>query len=559
MIKLEAKWVLRLMARAFTRISVHFHLLWRLFLLRVIDLEALSIEADVEQYIGQFAGVLLMFSLVRTLGCLLFPPPPSEAWKMEQSHILTMMLVVGLIAVLTWDGQFPDRRDALILGPLPVRPRTILFAKLAATAAPMAMAVLLLNGVSSFACALVLAHGSNWLRAFLSYWSAMIACSLFLFGALLTVQGMGATLLPRRIYMRVSGMLQLVAYGTLLGAFFLLPTLPTHSAVVAAGNHQLLALTPSYWFFALFNQLNGTLPSDMQWLAWRGWQALAVSVVGAALSLLICYSHTMKKIVEQAELEPGSGGPHWSLRLGSQLQTAITAFCWRTLSRSRQHRVILAFYLSIAFAVGLAAVRQALIAPGLRPFSFDFAIASSVVMVFVVMGFRNIFSLPISLTANWMLRTTQLHPTENYIAAARRTLLLFAIAPTWLATAAMAFTYRPFSMVAGHMLLLALLGLLLADASLIGFAKVPFTCSYLPGATNFQFTFWRCLGGLMLMAVFLIPAEMRALRSVGSFTELVVGMVAVSAGLWRYNHWQAGKAALYFEEAPEEELLKLGL
>lgn len=559
MAKLEARWALRWVSEGFRRVSVHFHVLWRQFLLRIVDLEALSIEADVERYIGQFAGVLLMWSLLQAVGSLFFPPPLRDAWRLEQAHILDTMLVVGLLAVLTWDGQFPDRRDALILAPLPVRPRTILLAKLAATAAPVAMAVVLLNCASSPLYALVFARTSSWLRFFLSYWFALSAASLFLFTALLAVQGLGATLLPRRLYMRLSGMLQLAAYGTVLGAFFLLPTLPTHAALVAAENHWLVGLTPSYWFFALFNQLNGSLPADLAWLAWRAWLGLGISLAGAMLSLLVCYSHTMRKIVEEPELVPGARGPHWSLRLGGRLQTAVTQFCWRTLSRSRQHRVLLAFYLSIAFAVWLAALHRALVAPGLRPFNYEFPLTSSVVMVFVVMGFRNIFSLPISLTANWVLRTTQLRRSARYIAAARRTLLLFAVAPVWLVSAAMGFTYRPLAPVAGHLLLLLLLGVLLADISLIGFAKLPFTCSYLPGNTNFQFTFWRSFGGLLLLAGFVVPAEVVALRSPAQFTELAVAMAALSLVLWSFNRWQATKAELYFEEKPEEVVLRLGL
>jgi len=559
MAKLEARWALRLMSNAMARVSRHFHVLWKQFLLRIIDLEALSIEADVEQYIGQFAGVLLMISLMQALGNLVFPPPLSEAWKFEQSHILTMMLIVGLIAVLTWDGQFPDRRDALILGPLPIRPRTILFAKLAATAAPIGLAILLLNGASSPIIALLFARTSNWPRFFFSYWFTMIACSLFLLCTLLAIQGVGAALLPRRLYIRLSGLLQLGAYATVLSAYFLLPTLPTHASMVAVDNLQLVGLTPSYWFFAMLNQLNGSLPADMQWLAWRGWLALGASLAGALASLLICYSYTMRKIVEQPELIPSRKAYNWRIPLGSSLTGTLLAFCWRTLTRSRQHRIILAFYLSIAFAVWLAALHRALIAPGLRNFSIELPITSTVMMVFVVMGFRNIFALPISLTANWILRTTQLRPSARYITAVRRTLLLLSVLPVLLVTAAMGLTYRPLTLVAGHLVLLTLLGIFMVDASLAGFAKVPFTCSLLPGSANFQFTFWATFGGLTLLLAFLLPAEVEALHHPQHFLWLVGGMAASCIILWTINRWLAAKAELYFEELPEEMIMTLGL
>ena len=56
-------------------------------------------------------------------------------WHMEHYLIATMMLVVGLFTVLSWDAAFPDRRDVMVLSPLPVAPHTILFAKVSASAA----------------------------------------------------------------------------------------------------------------------------------------------------------------------------------------------------------------------------------------------------------------------------------------------------------------------------------------------------------------------------------------------------------------------------------------
>jgi len=33
------------------------------------------------------------------------------AWRTEQGLISTMMLIVGLFVVFTWDSTFPDRRE----------------------------------------------------------------------------------------------------------------------------------------------------------------------------------------------------------------------------------------------------------------------------------------------------------------------------------------------------------------------------------------------------------------------------------------------------------------
>lgn len=111
----------KLTRKLLDRLPLQFRVLYRQFLLRVIDLESLSIEADIPRFLGQFAGVLIMFSLLQALGAFWsagqiqeLPPAVHLAlvWSKEQSLISVMMLVVGLFTVVSWDNTFPDRRTS---------------------------------------------------------------------------------------------------------------------------------------------------------------------------------------------------------------------------------------------------------------------------------------------------------------------------------------------------------------------------------------------------------------------------------------------------------------
>ena len=51
----------------------------------------------------------------------------------------------------------------------------------------------------------------------------------------------------------------------------------------------------------------------------------------------------------------------------------------------------------------------------------------------------------------------------------------------------MAVALRP---AAGHLIVLGLLGMILVEACLYGFHKIPFTCSYLPGKANVYYLFF---------------------------------------------------------------------
>jgi hypothetical protein len=555
------------LARIDAHLPTDFRVLYRQFLLRVVDLEALSIHADVIGYLGQFAGILFMFSLIQAIGAFFStlgpPPPPSElvvlAWHTEQSLISLMMLIVGLITVIGWDSTFPDRRDIMVLSPLPVRPRTILFAKVAASAAILGIAVIAFNGASAFAWPLVLAGFPGILRFSPALWFTMFAASAFLYCAVLSVQGLMALLLPRRMFLRLSAVLQLVAFGLFLAVYFLTPNLPTVADFSAPQNQSMILWCPSYWFFALFNQLNGSLPAGLGWLALRAWIGLAIVLAGAAFSLLLCYVRTMKKTVEEPDLVPGAGGLHWTPRFGGVLQTAIVLFSFRSITRSRQHRVILAFFLSVVFAIALSLLRGELNTPAGRPIDEDFIFPTLLMMTFAVIGLRSVFSLPISLTANWVLRTTQLCSSEKYVAATRRTLLILCVLPVLFATALLSLRFRPWTQVAGHLVLLASIGCIFTEISLIGFYKVPFTCSYLPGKSNIQFAFWGVVIVLPLLGISFAPFEQQALNDPLRFTGLFTLFTAVDIGLLIFNRRQAHAAVLYFEELPAEIITTLNL
>jgi hypothetical protein len=534
------------------RLPLQFRVLCRQFLLRVIDLEALSIKADVIGFLGQFAGVLIMFSFILSAMAGLHPV------ETEQTLISLTMLVVGLITVITWDATFPDRLDILILAPLPVRPCTMLAAKLTASAAVIGLAVLALNALPSLVMAMSLNASYGIFRSFAAFWIANLAMVLFLYASVLTLQGFTALLLPRRIFLRVSALLQILAFAYFLCSFFMLPALPI-AAMALPIAHPIVAWMPSFWFYAFCVHLNGALPPSLGWLVTRAIVALLVSICGAAASLLLCYVRTMRKTVEEPDLVPAAHGSRWALRFGSPLKTAVILFSLRALTRSRQHRLAFAFYLSIVLAIALGTIKYGIAMPAPHPLTQDFLLNTTLMMSFAVIGLRSVFSLPISLNANWVLRITQLRPTPEYTAATRTSLILLTVVPITLASAVLAITFRPWPQVAAYLLILLLVGCMLAELCLIGFYKVPFTCSYLPGKSNIQFVFWGFLVLFVPLAMKFASLEQSAFSSLPKFLCMAGSLVAIIAALRAFNHYQAKSAAIYFEELPAEVITTLRL
>jgi len=146
-----------------------FRVLYRQFLFRIVDLEALSVHAkgDSQVLIGQFGSLLIFCSLCLALGAGIWASlarrlPPllrlGGAATLEHFLIATTMLAVGVFAVLSWDSTFPDKRDVLVLGPLPVRARTLFLAKIAATGSALGVTLAALHVLAGLAWPLALAQ-----------------------------------------------------------------------------------------------------------------------------------------------------------------------------------------------------------------------------------------------------------------------------------------------------------------------------------------------------------------------------------------------------------------
>jgi hypothetical protein len=551
--------------------KLQFHILFREFLFRMVDLELLAAQGDITRLLGQFAALLLVISSGLALGGLFFGPGRMKPqalmiflWNMEHFLIATTMLVVGLFAVLSWDSAFPDRRDVLILSPLPVRPRTMFFAKVTALAASLSLTVVSLNSLSGLIWPIhFIAPGAGFLgffRSLAAYWITMLSAGAFIFCSVLGLQGLAAQL-PRRRFLRVSAILQMSAFGLFVGVYFLQPSLATPAALAAPENQRALAWLPTYWFLGLFQSLNGSSHPAMAPLARRAALSLLIAIGSSGVAFLLAYFRTLRKIVEEPDILPGARARSWPLRFGNPFKTAVVLFSIRTLFRSRQHRVILAFYLGVAFAMIMMLVIPA--APErhrLGQLNVPYLVASTLTLCFWIAGTRVVFSLPLDLRANWIFRIAPLRPGAPCQSAVRRAILVLALVPFWLASAAAFFAFWPWRPALVHVAVLGLFGLILSDAALYGFQKLPFTCSYLPGKSQLHMVIVSGLGILLVLQA-IEEAELNALKSpaasIGMLLVLTAAAVLVRWGV--SARAKSSHAVLQFEEEMPPVILSLGV
>ena len=556
-----------------SRVIFQFRVLYRVFLLRVIDLELLASDGDPSRLMGQFVSVFYTISFfcafpVPYLIVGRKPIPVPAAYMFQHFLIETTMTIAGLIAVLSWDSAFPDRRDMLVLGPLPARSGTLFLAKLSALFAAPSLAIISFNLFTGFSWPLVFAVGVgsqfSLLRTFPAYWLTVFAAGAFFVFTVLAIQGLAANLLPRQLFLRLSALLQAAALCLLLSAYFLGPSFNSPAALAAPQNQRILQWLPAYWFLGLFNQLNGSMHPELVPLAHRAWVALGLSALGALAARMLYYLRMLKKIVEQPDILPSARSRSLGLGklLGSSLGGVITLFSLRTLLRSRQHRMILSFYVGIGLTIvlGFTHTKFVTAAPSTPGVSTTFLLASILSVLLTILALRVVIAIPISLHANWIFRTTQSRPAHRYHRAVRTSLLLIGVVPVLLALTAGFFGHYPPHQLAGHILTMALLGALIVELCLFTFRKISFACSYLPGKANMHFVFWAALFGSIYWLRMAADLEGRMLDNTHDLTVMVVILAALAILMHVVTSLRARQSShLIFEEDLLPEIVSLKL
>lgn len=570
--------------------TLQFRVLYREFLFRVVDREVLSAAAqgDASRLLGRLAAILILISIpfsfaVIGIGDRRLSQESKfvSAWGVEHALIATTMLIVGLFAVLSWDSAYPDRRDALVLGPLPVRASTICLAKIAALSMALGSTVAVFNAASGllfpFALAprqatpLDLLISLQFYRSLAAYWITMFAAGAFVLSCVLVVQGVAGQL-PRGAFLRFSAILQLSAFCVFLTGYFLEPSLTSPSALLAPVNHHLLLCLPSYWFLAMFQQLNGSLDgpaaSVLLKLATQGWIALGVAGFTAALPFLLSYMRTLRKIVEQPDIVAGVHRLAWLPTFGNPVSTVIMQFSIRTLLRSRQHRLLLSFYTGMGFAIVILFMKtpdaQQLSAASARHSSHHLGLpllaSSFVVMGAWILGTRVVFNIPLDLRANWTFRLTQTRPVFDYFTGIRRAAYVLALAPVWCASAAVFLSVWPSLQALAHVVVLLLVGITAVELWLYGFQKVPFTCSYLPGRSNVHITFLLCLMLGLNVIYWSASFELRALSDLREYLWIIAGLFVAATLAWqRRARAHNDSVELQFEAEIPPVITSLGL
>ncbi|MEP6919000.1 MAG: hypothetical protein ABJC89_25385, partial [Acidobacteriota bacterium] len=414
------------------------------------------------------------------------------------------MITMGFVGLATWDGVFPDRRDARVLGPLPIRTSTLVLARLGALgslfglfiAGTQAVPAVLFEGVATYV------GGPGWMpRAMLAHFIATVLASAFVFFGLIALQCGLLLVLPRSAAQRVAVALQTLLATGLLLMLLVLPHLRGRidtDAGAAWMSSRLARLLPSVWFIRLYEMLCGVAGAGGSG-AGAGALILTLSITAAAILLYgASYHRLTRHAIETPPGAPARVPMAWPRELaslvpawlrGSQITRAVCVFTLRTLVRSRQHRMLLALYFAVALAlIVTGALPMALGHDALTLAHPRVAIMSAplVLLFFMLIGIWTLFAMPVELGANWVFRLREPVDRRAVVRGVARAMLAGCVVPVALSAAVISGWLWGARVGILHGVFCGLMGLALVEVLLIHFCKVPFTCTYFPGTARLR-------------------------------------------------------------------------
>jgi hypothetical protein len=573
---------------------------------RFVENDLISPDADRLQILSQTCAVLitggLFVSILLSLPYLTspYPMPGRTAANMIRVQFLYSawsMTVMALVAVSAWDSLALDYRDTQILGPLPLRRPLIIRTKISALIMFAAAFAAALNVVPALIHPIV---AVSRLRPTIVQVGTLIAAHIvtttaaaaFGFAVVLATRELLHAALGTTAFRRISVLVRAALVVVLVTTLLLIPVTAFRVANLWLQGAIDSKLVPPMWFAGLHDIISGHIWAQLP----RPY--LPPSVAAAERSFEFMYQ-TRQPLLHQLGLAGGgtfllvlliSGVAYlWNNRrlpqppisrtadrgyftvLADRIALLVVArqplvragffFTARVLARSVHNRLSVGIPLAVAIAVATVS----LLAAGVT-ITLDFSKAPiavlAVQLLFVtalVAGFRHSIRVPPDLRARWVFHLIRPRNQATYLRGAKRAAFLKLLVPILLAL-------LPFHMFAldartavMHLVFGLVCALVLSEASLLDYRRLPFAASYVPEAKITTH------GGIYafawLISVYTVAWSEHVALSTRTGTIVLFGVSAAGFGALRgIDLWQRQQPReVELDEQVDPPTLRLGL
>jgi hypothetical protein len=490
------------------------------FLRQLLDNDLISPEADRSQLLAVVTATLLSITLFVSavmsfayVGPLMTPGLAAVMSLDDKFFYLALaMIATALLAASQWDALSIDARDAAILEPLPIPARVIRRAKLSAVAMFGAGAAIAVNACATivFPALLVYNLRSMTVIALLTLMAAhalfTIAASGFGYLTVIALREALLAILGVRWFTRVTPWVQSALIVVLGGSLLILP--PAANRIAQHGFDGWRVMTPPMWFLGAYETAVGGVIADLPRTSFTPRQAnndrrasaiyderrdefpalarRVPSAVGITLLVaVVAYLWNARRLPSLAPAPPPTFRRQWgmvrwlvnALLVRRDAARAGFYFAMAAMWRSNAHRLTLACAAAVGFAMAVVAIANLEVGGAVTPRALA---TQPLLFGALLVGFRHVIRVPAELRANWGFQLAW-RGSERAFVAGVKSAAIVALAIPAIATLLPLFVLLVGPRVA---LLHAGLGLagavVLLEALMVSYEKVPFTCSYLP-------------------------------------------------------------------------------
>lgn len=567
------------------------------FLRGFLENDLISPDADRSQLVAVvgamlvsltlFASVFLSFDyVIATL-----TPGQAAVFSLDDKafYLGLAVIVTALVATAQWDALSVNPRDAAILEPLPIPATTVRRAKLAAVAILGVVVALAVTACPTiiFPWLLVFNFSQVSILALFglmaTHAATALAAAAFGYLAVIALREGLVAILGRKGFARASAWVQGALIVALGGSLLLLP--PATNRIAQRGFEGWKPATPPMWFLGAYELTTGHIIADLPRepttsrraeldrmatalydqrraqfapLARRAGFALGLT---ALLAGVLSYWNA-KRVPSIAPLPPPVLHRRWR-RLGPLLNGFVLRtgamragfyFALAAMWRSGTHRVTLA----CAGAAGMAMAVVALLNADPLTGGASPAVLAMQPLLYgaLLVGFRHVVRVPAELRANWGFQLAWRGDTRTFLAGVKLAAVVTLVLPTLIVLLPFFAGVLGVPLALAHAALGLAGGIVLLEALMVGYDKVPFTCTYVPDENM------KALAPLYAIA-FLVGASMfarlesRALFEGHAMTAVIVLTVAYAV-IRAISETRRRPPQVEFDEAPAT-VQRLGL
>ena len=446
------------------------------------------------------------------------------------------MVTIGLITVFVWDALSFDRRDAMMLGPLPVRQATVAGAKLAALGAFLLLAAGLVTLPSGLLFAM---ETSDHLGALafvthlVAHLSATVGAAAFTFAAIVAFRGVVMIVAGARAASAIGPLMQFLFVVLILSFVILTPAVwkIPHATLV---NPTVTGWLPSSWFLGLFERIRGSSRAYFVPLATRALIALSIALMAAIAVSLATFRQQMRLALTPPS-KPGAMGVVALIRrlartlAGRDPAARATAdFVVVTLGRNRRQQGPVAMTAAIGAAIVLASLAQKVrnLESLMQPRTLVLWIPL-VLAYWSVLGLRAAFLVPSELPAAVTFACHGPSDTHAYWSGVRgATIAVLAIPVTFVALVVTGLLVG-WPIAAWHAAFVAGMVVTLVELAVLSLDRVPFTRPYAAGDGLLRTRWPLYLFGMFAFAYWPVRIELQLLG--GGEPWLVAGAAGAAS------------------------------